>query len=125
MIVENTYVRFEKIPQEIGVCIYTQQPVLFNSSATVKEFYLSLSIKLFQKRFYSVVSFCFSSDKYSWRKNVRHICTQRFSAAGFSGVRMYFPGCLAEFSRLYSFSNRIFQIAWLLWDNAIFPKKKI
>ena len=23
------------------------------------------------------------------------------------------------------YSNRIFQIAWLLWDNAIFPKKKI
>lgn len=121
---ENTYVRFEKIPQEIGVCIYTQQLIFFNCPVSVKEFYLSMSIKLFQKRFYSVVSFCFSSDKYSWRKNVRHIYAQRFSAAGFSGVRMYLPGHPAEFSRMYSFSNRIFQIAWLLWDNAIFPKKR-
>lgn len=76
------------------MCIYTQQLIFFNFSVLVKEFYLSLSVKLFQKRFYSVVLFCFFWYKYSRRNAVRHIYTQLCSGVDFLCVRMYFsvPG---------------------------------
>ena len=90
----------------------------------MKEFYLSFAVKLFQNRFYLVVCFSFSWYKYSRRNTVRHIYTQLSPGVDFLCVCMYLPCHPAEFSRMYSFSNRIFQIAWLLWDNAIFPKKK-